>query len=62
LKYIEDYEGLVKYLADYHLIPKSKKPCLLCIDGLDHYIENKSFNNLTRMMRLNFVMTLIRDC
>ncbi|CDW77091.1 UNKNOWN [Stylonychia lemnae] len=62
LKYIEDYEGLVKYLADFHLIQKQNKPCLLCIDNLDHYIENKSFNNLTRMMRLNFVMTLIKDC
>eukprot|EP00347_Sterkiella_histriomuscorum_P013841 403363160 len=63
LKYIEDYEGLVQFLADFHLIPKQNKPCLLCIDSLDFYVENnKSLNNLTRLMRLNFLMTLIQDC
>ncbi len=49
LKYIEDYEGLVQFLADFHLIKKENKPCLLAIDGLDHYIDgNKTVNSLTR--------------
>lgn len=61
LKYIEDYEGLVQFLADFHLL--KHKPCLLAIDGLDHYVEGgKSVNSLTRSMRLHFLLTLIKDC
>jgi hypothetical protein len=61
LKYIEDYEGLVQFLADFHLL--KNKPCLLAIDGLDHYVEGgKSVNSLTRSMRLHFLLTLIQDC
>jgi len=63
LKYIEDYEGLVQFLADFHMIKKENKPCLLVVDGLDHYIDsNKSINNTTRLIRLDFLMTLIQDC
>jgi hypothetical protein len=37
IKYIEDYEELVKYLLDFHLLPD--KPSLLAIDGVDKYFE-----------------------
>ena len=61
LKYIEDYEGLVQYLADFHLL--KHKPCLLALDNLDHYIESgKSINSLTKSIRLHFLLTLIEDC
>ena len=60
LKYIEDYEGLVQYLTDFHLL--KNKPSLLAIDGLDFFVENKTLNSLTKAMRLNFLMSLIMDC
>ena len=61
LKYIEDYEGLVQFLADFHLL--KNKHCLLAVDNLDHYIEGgKSINSLTKSIRLHFLLTLIEDC
>ena len=60
LKYIEDYESLVQYLADFHLL--KYKPCLLAVDSLDHYVESgKAVNGLTKSMRLQFLLTLIED-
>ena len=62
LKYIEDYEGLVQFLCDFHLLPV--KPSVLAIDSLEYYVDNKrqGINQLTKQMRLNFLMTLIKDC
>ena len=61
LKYIEDYEGLVQYLSDFHLL--KHKPCLLAIDGLDHYVESgKASSTLTKSIRLHFLLSLITDC
>ena len=59
LKYIEDYEGLVQFLSDFHLLPH--KPSILAIDGLDHYIDNKrqGINQLTKLVRLNFLVSLL---
>lgn len=39
LKYIEDYEELVQFLTDFHLLPV--KPSVLGIDGLEYFIDNK---------------------
>jgi len=61
LKYIEDYEGLVQFLADFHLL--KHPPCLLAVDGLDHYVESgKAVNGLTKAMRLHFLLNLILEC
>ena len=37
LKYCEDYESLVQYLSDFHLL--KNKPSILAVDGLDFYLE-----------------------
>lgn len=62
LKYIEDYEGLVQYLTDFHLLPV--KPTILAIDSLEFFVDNKrqGINQLTRQMRFNFLMSLIQNC
>mgnify|MGYP000527411716 CR=1 FL=1 len=62
LKYIEDYEGLVQFLCDFHLLPV--KPSILAIDSLEYFVDNKrqGINQLTKQMRFNFLMTLIKDC
>ena len=60
IKYIEDYEGLVQFLLDFHL-KEHPRPSVLAIDSLDHYIESKQFNQLTKNMRLNFVLTLLKQ-
>jgi hypothetical protein len=39
LKYIEDYEGLVQFLTDFHLLPI--KPSVLAIDSLEYFIDNR---------------------
>lgn len=39
LKYIEDYEGLVQFLCDFHLLPV--KPSILAIDSLEYFVDNK---------------------
>ena len=39
LKYIEDYEELVQFLTDFHLLPV--KPSVLGIDSLEYFIDNK---------------------
>lgn len=48
LKYIEDYEGLVQFLADFHLMPH--KPSVLAIDSLEYFVDNKrqGINQLTK--------------
>ena len=40
LKYIEDYDELVKFLCDFHMLPQ--KPAILAIDGIDKYFEQKT--------------------
>ena len=37
LKYCEDYESLVQFLSDFHLL--KNKPSILAVDGLDFYLE-----------------------
>lgn len=61
MKYIEDYDELVHFLADFHMLPK--KPSLLAIDSLEHFVDSKKSgtNPLTRQMRLNFLMSLLAD-
>ena len=39
LKYIEDYEELVQFLCDFHLLPV--KPSVLAIDGLEYFVDSK---------------------
>ena len=46
LKYIEDYQSLIQFLADFHLI--QDKPAILAIDGLDYYLENKNLGPRTK--------------
>lgn len=48
LKYIEDYEELVQFLTDFHLLPV--KPSVLGIDSLEYFIDNKrqGINLLTK--------------
>lgn len=61
LKYCEDYESLVQFLADFHLI--KNKPALLAIDGLDFYVEARAVQGpISRQMRLHFLLSLIKDC
>ena len=61
MKYIEDYDELVHVLADFHLLPK--KPSLLAIDSLEHFVDSKKSgtNPLTRQMRFNFLLSLVSD-
>ena len=37
LKYIEDWDDLVKFLCDFHMI--QNKPSILAIDGLDKFFD-----------------------
>ncbi len=62
LKYIEEYEELVQFLADFHLLPI--KPSILAIDSLDYFcdVKKSNVNYLTKQMRFNFLMSLIKDC
>lgn len=46
LKYVEDYESLVQFLTDFHLL--SHKPSILAIDGLDYYLESKNLTSMTK--------------
>lgn len=48
LKYIEDYEGLVQFLCDFHLLPV--KPSVLAIDSLEYFVDNRrqGINQITR--------------
>lgn len=64
LKYLEDYDSLVQFLADFHLL--STKPDLLVIDSLDCYLERgtsalSTGNVVTRAVRLAWLMELLRD-
>jgi hypothetical protein len=60
LKYIEDYESLVQFLTDFHLI--KDRPSILAIDGLDFYLEQKNLGPLTKQMRLHYLLTLVKNC
>jgi hypothetical protein len=60
LKYIEDYESLVQFLCDFHLL--KDKPAVMAIDGLDLYIEQKNLGKITRQMRIVSLLTLLKDC
>lgn len=60
LKYIEDYDELIKFLCDFHLI--QQKPSILAIDGVDKYFEQKSMSTLSKQMRLHFLLTLATQC
>lgn len=42
MKYIEDFDELVRFLCDFHLLPN--KPSLLAIDSLEHFIDTKKQN------------------
>ena len=37
LKYIEDWDDLVKFLCDFHMI--ENKPTILAVDGLDKFFD-----------------------
>ena len=39
LKYIEDFEGLVQFLSDFHLLPV--KPSVIAIDSLEYFVDNR---------------------
>lgn len=62
LKYIEDYEGLVQFLCDFHLL--QHKPSVLAIDSLEYFVDSRrqGINQSTKQMRFNFLMTLLKDC
>ena len=62
MKYIEDYDELVHFLADFHLLPQ--KPSILAIDSLEYFVDPKksNMNLVTRQMRQAFLMTLLKDC
>lgn len=60
LKYIEDYESLVQFLTDFHLLPN--KPSILAIDGLDNFLEHKNLQPMTKQMRMHYILTLAADC
>ena len=60
LKYCEDYESLVQFLSDFHLL--KNKPSILAVDGLDYYLEQKNLTGLTKQMRTHFLLTMIQDC
>lgn len=73
LRYIEDYEGLIAFLMDFHLL--KNKPCLLALDSLDHYLETSTSSgngtgaqgkttqasSLTKCVRFNLIMTLLGE-
>lgn len=60
MKYIEDWDDLVKFLCDFHMI--ENKPTILAVDGLDKYFDQKSVNSIAKKARLNFVLTLLKQC
>lgn len=47
LKYIEDYDDLIKFLCDFHMM-KPHKPTILAVDGIDKYFESKSISSLSK--------------
>jgi len=57
LKYIEDWDDLVKFLCDFHMLPN--KPSLLAIDGLDKYFDQKGLSQVTKKSRMNLVLSLL---
>ena len=61
LKYIEDFDSLVLFLNDIHLLTGDRKPAILAIDSLDCYLENRNLQPLTKQMRLHFLLSLISD-
>ena len=59
LKYVEDYESLVQFLTDFHLL--SHKPSILAIDGLEYFFNTKSISLMSKMMRIHFILTLLQQ-
>ena len=61
LKYLEDYDSLVHFLTDAHLL--AKKPALIALDGLEWYVESGGagqISQLTKEMRVNFILSLLQ--
>ena len=56
LKYVEDYESLVQFLTDFHLL--KNRPSILGIDSVDFFLENKNLSANTKQMRLHFLLNL----
>lgn len=59
LKYVEDYESLVQFLADFHLL--KQKPSILALDGLQYFFNLKSLSNATKQQRTHFILTLLKQ-
>ena len=47
-------------MCDFHLI--KDKPAILAIDGLDYYLEQKNLGTITKQMRIEYLLTLLKDC
>lgn len=61
LKYVEDYESLVQFLSDFHLLTGANKPSILAIDSLDYFLENRNLQPCTKKMRMHFILSLAAD-
>lgn len=59
LKYVEDYESLVQFLTDFHLLVN--KPSILAIDSLDYYLEHRNLQPCTKRMRMHLILSLAAD-
>lgn len=61
MKYVEDYEGLIHFLTDFHML--QNKPSILAIDSIDHFIEARGpSSQMNKQVRLNFILTLLDQC
>ena len=61
LKYVEDYDSLVQFMTDFHLLTGSRRPSILAIDSLDFFLENRTLSPLTKQMRLHYILNLAAD-
>ena len=61
LKYVEDYESLVLFLTDFHLLKGDKRPSILAIDSLDYFLERSNLQPITKQMRMHYILNLAMD-
>ena len=58
---MEDYESLVQFLTDFHLLTGSNKPSILAIDNLDYFLEHRNLQPCTKKMRMHCILSLAID-
>jgi len=64
LKFIDSYDDLAQYLADFHLVPRftGNKPRILGIEMLDTYCEIASIHAGAKTLRELNILGLLNNC